>query len=568
ADIPLGFDVMLDTVNAFAPELLAQRDGQPDPILYFYEDFLATFDPEARQKYGVYYTPVEVVEHMVEALDAALREHLGTRGLADEQVTLLDPAVGTGTFLLGVIEHVKREVARDQGPGMVGEAMRRLAARMFGFELLVGPYAVAHYRLHHAMGDLPGDRRVGVFLADTLARPTQDQQAPQLRVGFMGERIRAEREQAERVKGKQPILAIIGNPPYRRLAEGETGTLVGRWMDELWDDLKAPVREAGWGNQLNTFPELSVAFWRWALWKLFESPGATGRGVVAFITNRKFLTGKPYAGLRRMLRERFDRIDVLDLRGDARAGARAGIEGDEGVFNIMVGTAITLCVADGSRAGAGAVVRYADMWAEMRAGRSAKLERLRALARGAAPMAVAEVERGALDNLRPAAFANVAATSLREVFGFESSGVQTKRDEFTYGLTRDRLERRIRWFLGSDPAGQSRQFHETRDRKAIRAAGVPYDAGLLIEAAYRPLDVRTLYNHPAYADFPRPALQAVWGAANRCLYAMPFGTGAGRRRNASGIPEPSSGRRYRRNASVTSVPLSAMKASSIVRVLP
>ena len=76
------------------------------------------------------------------------------------------------------------------------------------------------------------------------------------------------------------------------------------------------MRNAGKGGQLNTFPELSVAFWRWAIWKIFEAENAPGQGVVAFISNRKFLTGWPYAGLRKMMRERFDRIEIIDLRGD------------------------------------------------------------------------------------------------------------------------------------------------------------------------------------------------------------------------------------------------------------
>ena len=272
---------------------------------------------------------------MVAALDRALRENLGTAGLADDAVTLLDPAAGTGTFLLGVIEHVRASVESSTGPGAVAGALRALASRLFGFELLVGPYAVAHYRLRHAMGALQANQRLGVFLTDTLARPGAA--APLGSLGFVAENIRTERHEADRIKQRQPILAIIGNPPYRRLEAGEVGELVGDWMNDLWDDLKAPVRDAGWGNQLNTFPELSVAFWRWAIWKLFESEGAPRRGVVAFISNRTFLAGKPYAGLRAMLRERFDRIEIIDLRGDVRRGERAGVEGDQGVFNIQVG---------------------------------------------------------------------------------------------------------------------------------------------------------------------------------------------------------------------------------------
>lgn len=151
----------------------------------------------------------------------------------------------------------------------------------------------------------------------------------------MSDGIADERREANRIKSEQPILAIIGNPPYRRLLEGENHTLVGDWMDRIWDDLKEPVRNAGQGNQLNTFPELSVAFWRWAIWKLFESENAPGRGVVAFISNRKYLTGWPYAGLRKMMRERFDRIEIIDMRGDVRRGERADVDADQGVFNIQ-----------------------------------------------------------------------------------------------------------------------------------------------------------------------------------------------------------------------------------------
>lgn len=110
-DLGIGFDVILDTVNSFDAAILARKTGSPDPILYFYEDFLQVFDPVARERYGVYYTPIEVVTYMVAALDRVLRENLGVTGLGDSSVTLLDPAAGTGTFLLGVIEHVRASVA-------------------------------------------------------------------------------------------------------------------------------------------------------------------------------------------------------------------------------------------------------------------------------------------------------------------------------------------------------------------------------------------------------------------------------------------------------------------------
>ena len=112
-------------------------------------------------------------------------------------------------------------------------------------------------------------------------------------LGFMSAPIVQERKEADEVKANKPIIAIIANPPYRRLKETEIDELVGSWVaDTLWEDFKKPVRDAGWGGELNTFPDLYIAFYRWALWKLFERPAADGRGVISFITNRSFLTGK------------------------------------------------------------------------------------------------------------------------------------------------------------------------------------------------------------------------------------------------------------------------------------
>ena len=536
-DFGIGFEVMRDTVNCFAPEILAiQRDGR-DPILYFYEDFLQIFDPAARERYGVYYTPLKVVRFMAGALDRALRENLGTNGLADPAVTVLDPATGTGTFLLGVAERVRNEVLARGGAAEAAMALADLSGRMFGLELLVGPYAVAHYRLHHALRAVPpehdGERpepvplhRLGVYLADTLSNPLAEPAMGEL--GMHGIPIAEERREAQRVKAQQPILAIIGNPPYRRLEAGEDETLVGRWMNDLWDDLKAPVRAAGKGNQLNTFPELSVAFWRWALWKLFEAENAPRRGVVAFIANRKFLTGWPYAGLRRMMRERFDRIEIIDLRGDVRAGVRGDVARDQGVFNIQVGTAITLAIADGSKAeGARASVTYLDSWAAERFSKQAKLDWLEDHREAGAIAGGVVVDRDWLDDFRPAPFSNGEWVSLLGVFAFSSNGVQTKRDAFVYSVSSETLSQRIEAFCNPNAARPDVPFHSTEAKSEEGAMQAGFLADRIIAASYRPLDHRSLYNDISFIDRRRPTLQAAWGKQNVGFYAMPSGTGSG-----------------------------------------
>lgn len=533
----IGFDVMRDTVNCFDPAILAIEEDGRDPILYFYEDFLEVFDPAARERYGVFYTPLEVVRYMVGALDRALRDNLNTQGVCDPNVTILDPATGTGTFLLGVAERVRDQVTAQAGRIEAAMALANLAGRAYGLELLVGPYAVAHYRLHHAFRALPpGDDgeepepidlpRLGVYLADTLSNPRAEQVMGEL--GMHGIPIAEERAEAQRIKAEQPILAILGNPPYRRLERGENETLVGRWMDDLWDDLKAPVRDAGWGNQLNTFPELSIAFWRWALWKLFEADNAPRRGVVAYITNRKFLTGKPYAGLRMMMRERFDRIEIIDLRGDVRAGVRGDVARDQGVFNIMVGTCITVAIADGTKAeGDLAAVSYHDSWAGERFTRRAKLEWLQERSVAGDVGDWLPVERGLLDDFRPEPFQNGEWVSIADTFQFRSSGCQTKRDSFVVGLSPDALSTRIRDFLAATDADAAAAFHDTRDRQWREAHVSEFQAEAIRAGAYRPLDNRCFYNHRAFGDFLRPDLQQAWGEANQGLYTLPKGVGMG-----------------------------------------
>jgi hypothetical protein len=211
----VGFDVMRDTVNVVDAALLAPRGGT-DPILYFYEDFLGVFDPEAKKRLGVYFTPVPVVQYMVAAVDRALRRELATQGLLDPNVLLLDPACGTGTFLIAAANLVAEASRETMGEGAVAGEIAALATRLHGFEILVGPYTVAHYRLlrevagHHVLPI----RRLLIYLADTLTPPAGALGiTPHL--GFMAAPIVAERQAADALKRETPIIAIIGNPPYR-----------------------------------------------------------------------------------------------------------------------------------------------------------------------------------------------------------------------------------------------------------------------------------------------------------------------------------------------------------------
>jgi len=229
-----------------------------------------------------------------------------------------------------------------------------------------------------------------------------------------------------------------------------------------------------------------------------------------------------------MLRERFDSIEIIDLRGDVRRGERAGVTSDQGVFNIQVGTAITLAIAD-RRKGDGdlAGVSYIDSWAEGLFARDSKFVWLKAGEEtGTRPGAV-EVARELLDDMKPEPFQNGEWPGLSSCFTFKHSGVQTKRDDCIYSFSHNALRERIAEFLAAPDDRARVMFHDSRDRKWVGARAIPFDGNRIVDVGYRPHDNRYLYNHAAYGDFLRPELQSIWGANNVALYAMPFATGAG-----------------------------------------
>jgi hypothetical protein len=520
-----SFDVALDTVNSIDPNMLQPSEGR-DPVLYLYENFLRVFDPEAVAKFGVYYTPPEIVKLIVSQTSVALRQ-IGTDGLIDPNVRILDPACGTGTFALGCIAQAAEEAETQSGIGMVGPVLSALAQRLYGFELLVGPYTVSHYRVLreiHARGG--GVNHVPIYLADTLAPPAHEQEV-ESRLSFMGAPIVEERQAADQVKSGIPIIAIIGNPPYKRLKKGEVERLVGSDMNRRWEDLKRPVRDAGMGLSLNAFPDLYVAFYRWALWRMFEAGGSTGRGVLAFITNRNFLTGNGFGGLRKMLRERFDHIRIIDFRGENRGALPATVESDENIFNIEVGVCVLIAYATGNSTAADATVEYADVWETGAFTASTKRRFAEEAARDPGLIATRPVPGTGLAPLKPPGFGETDWPSIAEIMSFRSNGIVTYRDEFIYATQQDTLLNRLNTWSASNEDAAKGSFGES----ALNKFGPAYRSNLqpeLIEAAsYRPLDRRWLYKHANFVDRLRPELDAAWGERNVALISPSGGIGAG-----------------------------------------
>lgn len=202
---------------------------KPEAWLYFYEDFLEVYDNKLRKRTGSYYTPPEVVSAMVNLVDEALRGPLFERalGLAAADVIVADPAVGTGTFLLGVLRRIASTVSIDQGPGAVQGAIEAAAKRVIGFELQFGPFAVAQVRIIAEMqalmilpsGFKPPVPDLKLFITDTLGNPFIEEE----KLGQLYEPIAKSRRDANTIKKTQPITVVIGNPPYKEKAEGRGG---------------------------------------------------------------------------------------------------------------------------------------------------------------------------------------------------------------------------------------------------------------------------------------------------------------------------------------------------------
>jgi predicted helicase len=296
---------------------------KPEAWLYFYEDFLAVYDNTLRKRTGSYYTPPEVVNAMVRLVDEALKGPLFERaaGLASPDVTIADPAVGTGTFLLGVLRKIAENAAELGGAGTAKGAIRAAAKRLFGFELQFGPFAVAQLRLQAEMRELLGVNKpdadvpdVNLYITDTLGNPfVEEEQLPQI-----VEAVAKSRREANRVKRGQPTTVVIGNPPYKEKAEG-----MGGWIEkgsggrhEAPLDLWRPPAEWKMGTHVKHLKNLYVYFWRWATLKVFGSglnratdlPDTDEEGLICFITVAGLLNGPAFEKMRDDLRRTCSQI--------------------------------------------------------------------------------------------------------------------------------------------------------------------------------------------------------------------------------------------------------------------
>ena len=518
-----------------------------DPWLYFYEDFLAAYDPALRKDAGVYYTPTEVVRAQVRLVDDLLTGPLRRPlGFADPEVTTLDPAAGTGTYLLGIVEHALARVAERYGAGAVANYATQLAANLHGFERLVGAYAVSELRVSRLLQQRGAtSHRANIYLTDTLESPHAEPRQLPLFMQPIAEQHRLALE----VKRRTPMIVCLGNPPYDRheAARDDNGHRTGAWVrwgedgtgkDAIFRDFAAPVAATGRGGQLKNLYNLYVYFWRWALWKVFEQDDRRG-GVVSFITAASYLDGDAFLGMREHMRRLCDEIWILDLGGEGRGGRQS-----ENVFAIQTPVAIAIAMRRGAvQPEVPATVRYALINGR----RTQKLKQLDAIG-GFQDVDWRDCPDGWRAPFLPAAASGYSnLPRLADLMPWQHSGAQLKR---TWPIAPDAQTLTRRWRELMKAENRAALFRETRDRKvkgqyrvalASRKgqAGEPDDTPLadlpadaetppIHRYAYRSLDRQHVLADGRLMDFRRPDLWRAHGDRQIYLTSLltkPLGRG-------------------------------------------
>ena len=445
----------------------ARISGAGDPWLYFYEQFLGAYDPKLRNDRGVYYTPVEVVRAQVRLACNLLINRFGKElGYAADDVVVLDPAVGTGTYPLAVLDHATEVVADRLGPGAVTEKLRELANRLYAFEILVGPYSVAHLRLSQRLKEAGIEDTVPkVYLTDTLDSPYQ---MSEFTASMLQAHITEQRSRAQQVKKDTRVFVCLGNPPYDRdLRDPSEATgphRKGGWVrfgdvgddttKPIFEDFVAPVREAGDGVHLKPIYNDYVYFWRWALWKVLDSTSEAG--IITFITASSYLRGPGFAGMRSKMRETFDELWILDLGGDSQ-----GTRKSENVFAIQIPVGIAIGVRNGPPNPA---TPAHVMWTRIEGTEQQKLTVL-ADARCLGDLTWRKCGQGWRDPFQPVGVGDYFDwPKVTDVFPWQHTGSVLYRN-WPIGETRDVLRERWRNLLEWQGSDRRAVFRETRDRK-------------------------------------------------------------------------------------------------------
>ncbi|MBU2607988.1 MAG: N-6 DNA methylase [Chloroflexi bacterium] len=471
--------------------------GKEDPVVHFYETFLKAYDPKVREMRGVYYTPEPVVSYIVHSIDHLLKTRFNKpQGLADDNTLILDPATGTATFLYMVINEIHQSFAGQEG--MWNDYVAgKLLKRIFGFELLMAPYAVAHLKLGLLLKEtgykFHSDERLHIYLTNTLDEAFKHSET------LFAQWISEEANAAAEIKKDKPIMVVLGNPPYSVSSANKS-----EHIEKLMERYKTAVR-----NERNIQPlsDDYIKFIRFA----HERIERTGHGIIGMITNSSYLSGLIHRGMREELLKTFDEVYVLNLHGNAMLG-KTDPDGnpDKNVFDIRQGVAIILLVRCQEHKEL-SKVHYKELWGI----REIKYDYL-------SSSNISDTEWQILNPTLPYFFfvpANIEfkeeyekGWSITDVFPIYSSGIKTHRDHLVIDYDDTVLKERITNFRGSQLSDEeiresfgledTNSWSVANARKEIRDENNWEKA--FTKCLYRPFDIRPIFFHKALIERTRP----------------------------------------------------------------
>ena len=486
--------------------LLDANKEERDPVMLFYEDFLTAYNPAGRKARGVYYTPAPVVSFIVRTVDELLQKAFDLReGLADSskspdgkhRLQILDPATGTGTFLVEVVRAIYSKFAGQTG--VWNDYVKdHLLPRLHGYEILMAPYAMTHLNLEYVFRETGatdlGNARYGVYLTNTL-----EEEHPATGGLFP---IDDQAEAANALKQRMRVMVMLGNPPYRRDSNNK-----GETIERLMKSYKANLE----GERIvRALSDDYIKFIRYAQEKIEQ----TGEGIVAFVTNNSFLDGSTHRTMRQELLRVFDEIYILNLHGSRRLKEKTPEGGkDENIFDIQTGVSINFLVKkQNSEPKRPATLHYAEQYGL----REEKYETLNALRLDSPlwkeltpyPPNYFFVEKAlALAQTYEKGF------SLIELFESYSVGAVAGRDRVTIQFNRNETLDAIRKMLSMDVeafrtlSGSGSDSSRWKLQNAINDIKRHRESLTIIPLSYRPYDNRSaaytksnggIFLHPLY----------------------------------------------------------------------
>lgn len=508
-DLPQQMEWIIDDIS----EVLAVTDVKnilhqyfhegkgKDPIVHFYETFLAQYDPETREKRGVYYTPEPVVSYIVRSLHGILKEHFGREdGFTNESVTVLDPAAGTLTFLAEAAKLAVEEFVSKYGEGGRENLIKDHKLKNFyAFELMMAPYAVGHIKMSFLLEELGfrlrKDDRFKLYLINTL----ETEERAQTELPGMAS-LSEESHLAGKVKKETPILVILGNPPYSGISANK-----GDWITQLIEDYKY-VDGKHYGERKHWLQDDYVKFIRFAQWKIDQA----GEGAIGFISNHSYLDNPTFRGMRQSLMNSFSEIYILDLRGNSLKKEKCPDGSKDGnVFDIQQGVTIALFIKKKDKKSASKIY-HSEVWGL----REKKYDWL--LENG-----IKTTKWKQLNPTSPYYFFVPREEKGREIyekywkiteiFPVNVTGIVTARDGFVIDFNREVVKRRIATFRNlAMPDELVKQTFKLNDTKGWKFSEARKELAkdenwdtYFTKILYRPFDVREIYYMQKMVHCPR-----------------------------------------------------------------